>query len=159
MALQLKLEACNLAERDLWVSALDEAVRRRRTPPLAAEVEEERWARREKAELDSQRRASAERRRDNEAMRSRMAQKYGLDPDKYVSRRPRQRSTAAQSSTLGGDTMDVAGGSSTGGGGVGSVGGGGGGSHVVDHVSGIVSAAGGGGVLKGGVPFLKAIAQ
>ncbi|CAM9493910.1 unnamed protein product [Hapterophycus canaliculatus] len=83
---QLKLEAGSPCERDRWVSALGEAVRRLRAPPLADAVEQERWQRRENLAAEAQRLENAQRRRDNEASRAKMAVKYGLDPNKYASR-------------------------------------------------------------------------
>lgn len=65
---------------------MGEAVHRRRTPCFAKEVEDERWARREKAAYAAQKRLSAEKREENKASRTRMAVKYGLDPNKYASR-------------------------------------------------------------------------
>ncbi|CAN0217867.1 unnamed protein product, partial [Ectocarpus fasciculatus] len=82
---QLRLEARSTAERDRWVSALGEAVRRLRAPRLADEVEEERWRRREEADAAAKRLRNALKRRENEGFRARMAEKYGLDPEKYAS--------------------------------------------------------------------------
>ncbi|CAN0200635.1 unnamed protein product, partial [Pylaiella littoralis] len=86
---QLRLEASSPSERDRWFSALGEAVRRARAPPLAAEVEEERWNRKEEAAAEAQRRQNAQRRRENEVSRAGIAAKYGLDPARYYSRRGR----------------------------------------------------------------------
>lgn len=49
-------------------------------------MEEERWARREKAAYAAQKRMSAEKREENQASRTRMAVKYGLNPNRYASR-------------------------------------------------------------------------
>lgn len=76
------------------MTALGEAVRRQRTPPLATEVEEERWARKEKAEHDVRKAEIAEKRLENEASRARMATKYGLDPKKYASRQSGTKGSA-----------------------------------------------------------------
>ncbi|CAN0537546.1 unnamed protein product, partial [Ectocarpus sp. 8 AP-2014] len=73
------------AERDRWVSALGEAVRRLRAPRLEDEVEEERWRRREEADAAARRLRNARKRQENEGFRARMAEKYGLDPEKYAS--------------------------------------------------------------------------
>ncbi|CAM9892666.1 unnamed protein product [Ectocarpus sp. 6 AP-2014] len=81
---QLRLEARSAAERDRWVSALGEAVRRLRAPRLEDEVEEERWRRREEADAAARRLRNTRKRQENEGFRARMAEKYGLDPDKYA---------------------------------------------------------------------------
>lgn len=49
-------------------------------------MEQERWQRKENEAAEAQRLESAQRRRDNEASRAKMAVKYGLDPNRYASR-------------------------------------------------------------------------
>lgn len=115
--LQLKLEACSPSERDRWVSALGEAVRRARAPPLAAEVEEERWNRKEEAAAEAQRRLNAQRRRENEASRAGIAAKYGLDPARYASRRGGGEGEVGRGSWGGGRDVDGVWGARGGGGG------------------------------------------
>ncbi|CAM9589979.1 unnamed protein product, partial [Scytosiphon promiscuus] len=102
---QLKLEASNPHERDRWVSGLGEAVRRLRAPSLADAVEQERWQRKEDAAAEAQRLENAQRRRENETSRAKMAVKYGLDPNKYAaaaagSGRRRQSAAAQQRQPL-----------------------------------------------------------
>ncbi|CAB1112311.1 unnamed protein product [Ectocarpus sp. CCAP 1310/34] len=78
-------QARSAAERDRWVSALGEAVRRLRAPCLEHEVEEERLRRREEADTAARRLRNARKRQENEGFRARMAEKYGLDIEKYTS--------------------------------------------------------------------------
>lgn len=148
-----------MAERDMWVSALEAAIRRRRAPPLAAEVEEQRWVKKEKAEIDAQRRLSAERRHHNENMRARMAEKYGLDPNKFASRRsPR---SGDDHSAYGGEIRGAGFGGGSSGGAFGS--GGFGGAGVFDRGDagglGRVASSGGGSALAVRVPLPAAMAQ
>lgn len=133
----------------MWVAALEETVRRRRSLPLAEEVEEERWARREQKEFVAQRRVSAERRREHESLRTQMAIKYGLDPSKYVSKRPMRSGTERDC----GEGVGSGNGSgSSGGGGVGDIGAG------AKDVKRVIASAGRG-VFSKGFPLLATVTQ
>ncbi|CAN0007970.1 unnamed protein product, partial [Ectocarpus sp. 4 AP-2014] len=109
---QLRLEARSAAERDRWVSALGEAVRRLRAPSLEDEVEEERWRRREEADAAARRLRNARKRQENEGFRARMAEKYGLDPEKYASSSGSGGSGGAGGSDGGGGAREGGGGAS-----------------------------------------------